>query len=373
MLRLERLVSRSHIKNHMSKIPARVAKQNTPVSVLQSIAAITGQRDREMLAQSLVSTLTELIHSIRITMYRILPNEQDEEAILVAQSERNPEDTTPASELSVFLSTRPDFKTVFDLGTEQINTIAEYTLRSVFPITGKHGIAGLLEIISDTRTEMDKRLILPFLMIYSNYLSILDESETDTLTGLLNRRTFENHMDQIIANERTTDTIIEPHSNSHLARRNINPQHPHWLAVMDIDHFKRINDQFGHLYGDEVLILLSRKMKRIFRQRDQLFRFGGEEFIVVLERTTLDSARKVLERFRHGIENFHFPQVGKVTISIGFVRLDKADVPTSIVGRADQALYYAKEHGRNQVCFYEELISEGKLAGEHFSDDLVLF
>lgn len=326
-----------------------------------------------MLAQSLVSTLTELIHSIRITMYRILPNEQDEEAILVAQSMLNPEDTTQASELSVFLSTRPDFKTVFDSGTEQIDTIAEHTLRSVFPITGKHGIAGLLEIISDDRTEMDKRLILPFLMVYSNYLSILDESETDTLTGLLNRRTFENNMERIIANERAEVTIVEQPSNSHPARRSINPEHPHWLAVMDIDHFKRINDQFGHLYGDEVLILLSRKMKRIFRQSDKLFRFGGEEFIVVLERTTLDCAKKVLERFRHGIENFHFPQVGKVTISIGFVRLDKADVPSTIVGRADQALYYAKEHGRNQVCFYEELVSEGKLAGEHFSDDLELF
>jgi diguanylate cyclase (GGDEF)-like protein len=349
------------------------SKQNTPVSVLQSIAAITGQRDRDMLAQSLVSTLTELIHSIRITMYRILPNEQDEEAILVAQSILNPDDTTPTSELSVFLSTRPDFKTVFDSGKEQVDTIAEHILRSVFPITGKHGIAGLLEIISDDRAEMDKRLILPFLMVYSNYLSILDESETDTLTGLLNRRTFENNMERIIANERASVTITEPPSNSHPARRSVNPEHPHWLAVMDIDHFKRINDQFGHLYGDEVLILLSRKMKRIFRQSDKLFRFGGEEFIVVLERTTLDCAKKVLERFRHGIETFHFPQVGKVTISIGFVRLDKADVPTAIVGRADQALYYAKEHGRNQVCFYEELVSEGKLAGEHFSDDLELF
>jgi diguanylate cyclase (GGDEF)-like protein len=357
----------------MPKTLTSGSKQNTPVSVLQSIAAITGQRDRDMLAQSLVSTLTELIHSIRITMYRILPNEQDEEAILVAQSALNPDDTTQASELSVFLSTRPDFKTVFDSGKELVDTIAENTLRSVFPITGKHGIAGLLEVISDSRTEMDKRLILPFLMVYSNYLSILDESETDTLTGLLNRRTFENNMERIIANERAAVTIIEPPSNSHPARRSVNPEHPHWLAVMDIDHFKRINDQFGHLYGDEVLILLSRKMKRIFRQSDKLFRFGGEEFIVVLERTTLDCAKKVLERFRHGIETFHFPQVGKVTISIGFVRLDKADVPSAIVGRADQALYYAKEHGRNQVCFYEELVSEGKLAGEHFSDDLELF
>jgi diguanylate cyclase (GGDEF)-like protein len=354
----------------MSKTPPPGSKQNTPASVLQSIAAITGQRDRDMLAQSLVSTLTELINSQRITMYRILLNEQEEEAILVAQSLLNPEDTIKTSEASIFLSSRADFKAVFDSGIEQIDIIAENTQRSVFPIMGKHGIVGLLEIISDAKTEMDQRLIRPFLMVYSNYLSILDESETDTLTGLLNRRTFENNMERIIANERAAACNELP---SNQDRRSANPKHPHWLAVMDIDHFKRINDQFGHLYGDEVLILLSRKMKRIFRQNDKLFRFGGEEFIVVLERTSLDCAKKVLERFRHGIENFHFPQVGKVTISIGFVRLDIADVPSAIVGRADQALYYAKEHGRNQVCFYEKLVSEGKLAGEHFSDDLELF
>jgi len=148
---------------------------------------------------------------------------------------------------------------------------------------------------------------------------------------------------------------------------------PHWLAVMDIDYFKRVNDKFGHLYGDEVLLLLSRNMQRIFRQHDKLFRFGGEEFVVVLDRTSLENAKNVLERFRLAIEQYDFPQVGQVTISIGFVRLDKAEVPSSIVGRADQALYHAKQHGRNQVVFYEDLISEGDLKEEHYSDDLELF
>ncbi|MFA6063202.1 MAG: GGDEF domain-containing protein [Gallionella sp.] len=350
------------------------SKHNTPVSVLQSIATITCQRDRDLLAQSLVSTLAELIHSLRITMYRTLPNEQGEEAILVAECLSPSAPTSTPSELSVFVATRADFQRVLQTAKEHVESLDEFTIRHVFPIAGKHNTVGLLEIIAGNGIEIDQKLIVSFLMIYSNYLNILDESETDTLTGLLNRRTFENNMERIIANERAQTQIIQPELNpQHPARRQINPAHPHWLAVMDIDHFKRINDQFGHLYGDEVLILLSRKMKRIFRQTDKLFRFGGEEFIVVLERTSLDCAKKVLERFRSGIENFNFPQVGKVTISIGFVRLDKIDVPSAIVGRADQALYYAKEHGRNQVCFYEELVSEGKLAAEHFSDDLELF
>jgi diguanylate cyclase (GGDEF)-like protein len=142
---------------------------------------------------------------------------------------------------------------------------------------------------------------------------------------------------------------------------------------MDIDHFKRINDEFGHLYGDEVLLLLSRCMQRNFRQTDKLFRFGGEEFVVVLDRTSQPNSLKVLERFRNAIENYNFPQVGRVTISIGYVCLNGIDDPSTLVGRADQALYYAKEHGRNQVCFYEGLLAEGKLVAEHFTDDIQLF
>lgn len=250
---------------------------------------------------------------------------------------------------------------------------------SVYPIIGQHGIVGLLEMISDAHSELDKHLIEAFLKVYSNYLTILDESETDTLTGLLNRRTFDNNIEKIIADHAEASKQSDATDPQHPARRNKGKEnesgkmHPHWLAIVDIDHFKRINDEFGHLYGDEVLILLSRKMKRVFRQRDKLFRFGGEEFVVVLDRTNEDNAKSVLERFRSSIENYSFPQIGKVTISIGFVRLDKAEVPSAIIGRADQALYYAKENGRNRVCFYDDLVGAGKLAGEHFSDDLQLF
>jgi diguanylate cyclase (GGDEF)-like protein len=244
---------------------------------------------------------------------------------------------------------------------------------SIYPILGQHGVVGLLETVSDAHSEMDRHLISSFLRVYSNYLTILDESETDTLTGLLNRRTFDNNIEKIIAERSKSDKSNDAASPQHPARRMDRHELPHWLAIIDIDHFKRINDEFGHLYGDEVLILLSRQMQRVFRQRDKLFRFGGEEFIVVLDRTTEENAKAVLGRFREAIEKYDFPQIGKVTISIGFVRLDKADVPSAIIGRADQALYYAKHHGRNRVCFYDDLVVAGKLAGEHYSDDVQLF
>ncbi len=349
------------------------SEQNTLTGVLQSVATITGQRDRDLMARTLVSTLAELIHSNRIAMYRILPTDQGEEAILVAETCNHPDNATALPDVHISIRNRPDFNSVFHSGKECIQFADNKACLAVYPIIGKHGVAGLFEIVSDALDDMDKHLVLAFLKVYSNYLTVLDESETDTLTGLLNRRTFDNNIEKIIAEYSAADDAQIGSGSQHPVRRKDALALPHWLAIIDIDHFKRINDKFGHLYGDEVLLLLSRNMQRIFRQRDKLFRFGGEEFIVVLDRTSEENAKTVLNRFRMAIEQYHFPQIGKVTISIGFVRLDKVDVSSAIVGRADQALYYAKHHGRNQVCFYEDLVARGELAGEHYSDDMQLF
>ena len=357
----------------MSRHLHSVLKQSTPADVLQSVATITGERDRNLLARTLVNTLIELIHSNRITMYRILPSERGEEAILVAEAYDRPDTALSPPEISINISSRADFSSVCNYGKECVQPVGDKTFLSVYPIVGQRGIVGLLEMVSDVHGDMQRQLVLAFLKVYSNYLTVLDESETDTLTGLLNRRTFDNNIEKIIADHSASDNTLAASRPQHPVRRGESIELPHWLAVMDIDHFKQVNDKFGHLYGDEVLLLLASNMRRIFRQSDKLFRFGGEEFVVVLDRTSLKNAKTVLERFRKAIEDYQFPQVGKVTISIGFVRLSKADVPSSIVGRADQALYYVKDNGRNQVCFYEDLVAEGKLSVEHFSDDLELF
>ena len=344
-------------------------QHDNPANLLHAVATITGERDRDLLAKSLVATLAGLIRSHCIAMYRVLPTDLGTEAILVTQTCGDGCDS-PASQHLV-ISEHADFKTVLDSGELFIQNLNEHRCRSIYPISDRLNVAGMLVIVSPPHSETEIHLISAFLLVYSNYLTILDESETDTLTGLLNRRTFENNLERIIA-ECSEDDEVQSDT-PHPARRNSHSELPHWLAVMDIDHFKRINDEFGHLYGDEVLLLLSRIMKRVFRQADRLFRFGGEEFIVVLDRTDLENAKQVLERFRAAIESYHFPQVGRVTISIGFVRLDKAEGTSSIVGRADQALYYAKDHGRSMGCFYEDLVSKGQLAAEHYSDDAELF
>ena len=194
--------------------------------------------------------------------------------------------------------------------------------------------------------------------IYGNQIKLLDYSELDTLTRLLNRKTFDETFDRLL----TAAANDSPDDGFEDRRSTLDEETPAWLCVIDIDHFKRVNDSFGHLFGDEVLLRMGELMRKTFRGGDRLFRFGGEEFVVILNAENETIAAKSFNRFRTSVESHEFPQVGQVTCSIGFTAVSNIDVPTDVVGRADEALYYAKEHGRNQVCCYERLVAEGAIA-----------
>jgi len=209
--------------------------------------------------------------------------------------------------------------------------------------------------------------------VYQNYQSLLDYSERDALTGLFNRKTFDEQFSRQSASG-DGGAYVDAGELVGTQDRADPGQEPvrQWLAVVDIDHFKLVNDRFGHLYGDEVLILVANILRSSFRSHDRIFRFGGEEFVVLLRSTTLSTAHKVFNRFRQAVQEYHFPQVGQVTVSVGFASTQQG-APVEILGRADQALYYAKEHGRNQVCFYDELVAQGHLQAKVANDDVELF
>ena len=125
---------------------------------------------------------------------------------------------------------------------------------------------------------------------------------------------------------------------------------------------------------DEVLLLLSRLMRTCFRFHDRLYRFGGEEFVALIRCESEDDAHQAFERLRQACEQYAFPQVGRVTLSIGFTRIRNQDSPAAAFERADKAVYHAKHHGRNQVHSHERLVEEGHLADEHASSgDVDLF
>lgn len=207
-------------------------------------------------------------------------------------------------------------------------------------------------------------------LVYQNYQSLLDYSERDALTGLFNRKTFD---EQFARRGGISSAAVAtaPSAEADGSQERDEPLR-HWLAVVDIDHFKQVNDRFGHLYGDEVLILIANILRSSFRSHDRIFRFGGEEFVVLLRSTTLATAHKAFNRFRAAVQEYRFPQVGQVTVSLGFASTERG-APVEILGQADQALYYAKEHGRNRVCYYDDLVSEGHLHVKLAHDDVELF
>jgi len=196
------------------------------------------------------------------------------------------------------------------------------------------------------------RLTASLLGFYRQLRGLMDENERDSLTGLLNRKTFDE------AFLRAAMALDAPSGLPDLdAERRDAPQAAgHWLAVVDIDHFKRVNDQHGHLIGDEVLLLVAQLMRHNFRHGDRIYRFGGEEFVVMLRCPGRQAAEGAFERLRQRIAQHDFPRVGRLTISIGFTRVTSNDTPGAAFERADQAVYHAKQHGRNQTVAHADLV-----------------
>ena len=223
--------------------------------------------------------------------------------------------------------------------------------RLVIPIHNDLGPDRLMVFDNLHEDPMLRMLALQMSELYSNQIRLLDSRERDHLTGLLNRQTFSSYFNTSVCSSKDNDLQC-------------------WLAMLDIDHFKRINDTYGHLFGDEVLLHFARIMEKTFRYTDPLFRFGGEEFIVLLNCQNQDSAGIALERFRKAVEDYDFPGVGKITVSIGYAGCEANALPTSVVDHADQALYYAKQHGRNQVICYEKT---SELHAEQQASEVDLF
>lgn len=131
--------------------------------------------------------------------------------------------------------------------------------------------------------------------------------------------------------------------------------------MIDIDHFKQVNDTYGHLAGDKVLISVAQALIRSLRPSDMPVRYGGEEFSVFLPGTTEENAKIIAERIRRNVENMtitlHDNNLLQVTVSIGFAERIENDTVASLIDRADKALYHAKQNGRNRVCQNKDSIN----------------
>jgi len=155
-------------------------------------------------------------------------------------------------------------------------------------------------------------------------------SVTDRLTGLANRRKLEAAIQTELLRARRYGK-------------------PFSVIMLDVDRFKVINDTHGHQQGDDVLMQLAALLRRNARETDVVGRWGGEEFLIICPETNLHLVAALAERYRHELEQHDFGPVGKVTSSFGVATMHEGDDLATLVRRADEALYRAKQSGRNRV------------------------
>jgi diguanylate cyclase (GGDEF)-like protein len=337
---------------------------------IEQLASLTGLRDRDAIDASLVAVLADLTGVRRVALHRLVGDESEQRwltcARQTADADAEPVVAWDDPSAQPHLEEQPEWWECLQLRRRRAWQAKDQL--TLFPLPVEGGSGGVIEVESaKPLSAAVQRGLAVLLQVVSNQLGLLDYSQRDTLTGLLNRKSFDDAFFKV--------SVPKPSSpaDGQSERRHAGSVR-HWLAIMDIDYFKRVNDGFGHLIGDEVLLLLSQLMGSSFRFHDQLYRFGGEEFVVLMRCANEHDALGALERFRQRVAEHAFPQVQHITVSIGFTDVREGDTPNLAVERADKAVYFAKHNGRNQVRSMETLVREGLLVDEaKASDDVELF
>ena len=329
------------------------------------LALLTGLRDREALEDAMVDLVCLCLGSqvVALKLFRVVVDGARNCCMPVlerkgADMHSLRMDPNPMPGELPALDDFPLLNRAFSLGSTQSQVTAGDSGATCFcclPLLDSLPVLLEVELAVELQSA-DLAWLEDLFRMYGNMVALLDYGEKDTLTELLNRKTFD-----VAFIKAAAGLEAAPNKSFAPQRRQSADTRGTWLAVLDIDHFKRVNDTYGHLIGDEVLLLVARLMRSCFRYSDQLYRFGGEEFVILMRCDGDDDALRVLERLRGIFENHRFPQVGNITVSIGVTQVFYNDIPSEAFGRADEAVYYAKSHGRNQVQSYQQLVAQGAL------------
>lgn len=324
---------------------------NSP-RLLDQLVSLTGIRDLELLEVSLLKTLHRFINPIGLSLYKV-SSEGDVRSQVVYGADkcmvlRDAFDLNP--ELALL------FQRTHRKSDDSVAIEHDETILTVMTVIESRAATTFLVISSlDALRRMDTHLINGMLQIYRNFCELLQESQTDSLTGLANRKTFDECFNRVYE---LHPTRLGAHTVSP-EQRQPNHEASYWLVMIDIDHFKLVNDKFGHLYGDEVLILLARVLKDSLRDDDLVFRFGGEEFVLMIRSQSRDEAAATLERLRESVASHKVPQVGHISISMGATEMLRNTFSGALLDYADKALYHSKQNGRNKVTFFEDMVAQG--------------
>jgi len=316
--------------------------------IIRSVIEITEQRNSVSLGHCLVATLAEMIPAESIELTYFINNTARTVAKVTSIGTAQGEFDWVYDTTSVYSGTRSHLNEQAVISRDEDG---RYISKHPIPVSNDSS-AELMVVMGESPINYEL-LIDGFAKIYRNYLIVLHDSERDKLTGLLNRRTLEERLSRCFSI--MPDTPVEITA---------------WVAIIDLDHFKQVNDRFGHMIGDEVLLLFAQQMSNYFSCNEQLFRFGGEEFVILLPQQTMEQCQATLEGFRLHINSFRFPQITNLTFSCGVCGVTPQEYLPTIMDHADSALYYAKEKGRNQIHFFDAKCLDDYRNGQ---DDVELF
>jgi diguanylate cyclase (GGDEF)-like protein len=334
-------------------LPLQPYSMDASPLLIECVAATTNHRDRDDIELSMVQLLLQFLAADSVTLFKLRHEAGVPRATHCLAATRSDSGVEIARGLGNVesIATRELWRDCIDSAEPQQATRPCGGYEILLPLHGDNrSVLGLVEVLGQRCPEpRELMLINGVLRIVRNHLALLDYGERDTLTGLLNRKTFEAQFEKL-----RLDLAADAYAHVDNC----------WIGVLDIDHFKLVNDGFGHVIGDEVLLMVSQVIQRNFRVDDRIYRFGGEEFVVLLRDTPEAATAAVMERLRAAVAAHRFPQLGTVTVSIGWTRIRPQDAPASAMRRADAALYHAKQKGRNSVFQYELLVAQGELEGE---------
>lgn len=309
-----------------------------------------------ILVEKLFSLMSSFVEYSVAGVFFASPDDYAENILYIDTLGRNINKSVLSDVLYDFFKKMEEFKSLKDtkfevvrilLGKELDYKFSDLKSKIIIPLIFDKKLIG--GICFYTRQNMDYASFRYFDIMISELLAIFKMkyqytekefmSVLDGLTGLYNRRQFEIGLEQ---------------------EYNRTKRHPSdfSLAILDIDFFKKVNDTYGHQYGDYVLKTVANLMKQAFRKTDLLYRYGGEELIMIMPETNIEGAIIPVQRLRRMIEEYDFDYNGvktKVTASIGLtMNYPEFNSPAELLKSADEALYKAKESGRNRVVLHEQ-------------------
>ncbi|GEM_PF-930590 len=315
---------------------------NTPDDFLfTTISKLTSCHSNDLLEQTLLNSIMQVKDIHQANLYQVFNQQGRTEKRGVKQQDlfwlQVPDGNKPKGHIKESLE-----QSLYIRG-DNCSMFYQNVTGCFFFVKGRIGISQILHLQGLSSSSLIAQ-ICRLIEIYGNIKLMLDTLTRDVLTSLPNRQAFNRalkHFENIRTFDRKKDRNSQP-----------------FLAIIDLDHFKHINDSYGHLMGDEVLIHFAKLLRSSFRYSDFVFRFGGEEFTLILNDIDKDRAHILLERFMEQVRNYAFPAVNRLTVTIGYTGVYELVAAADLIEQADKALYYGKMNGRNAAHLWQDLVKE---------------